>query len=323
MINSNKTKCRKCKTEVKCGNSICCSVCNVWHHLRSSGLSREEFLQHTKNENLLWECPKCVVYRCGKCSRILGNCGCILCNCCNKWFHKKCSLLENNKFTNLGQCEEPWFCLDCMKNNLPFYELDAKKIKKIFNIPITNSEKIVEGIPWCNICNKKNNYLSTAIKCQYCNHLNHKKCSNNDKNNNTYCQKCLQEIFPFTGIDLNERLDASFNSNYVCKCLQNHKQNPTFYKNTTKLLNLQELNFNKNPEYVNSDSYANIADPANFNYYETQQFHKLKNNLNLNKAENFSIFHSNICSLQGNFDKFETLLDNLEYQFDVIALTET
>ena len=181
----------------------------------------------------------------------------------------------------------------------------------------------MEGIPWCNICNKKNNYLSTAIKCQYCNHLNHKKCSNNDKNNNTYCQKCLQEIFPFTGIDLNELLDASFNSNYVCKCLQNHKQNPTFYKNTTKLLNLQELNFNKNPEYVNSDPYANIADPVNFNYYETHAFHKLKNNLNLNKAENFSIFHSNICSLQGNFDKLETLLDNLEHQFDVIALTET
>ena len=210
-----------------------------------------------------------------------------------------------------------------MKNNLPFYELDEKKIKKLFNIPIKNSEKIVEGIPWCNICNKKNNYLSTAIKCQYCNNLNHKKCSNNDKNNNTYCQKCLQEIFPFTGIDLNELLDVSFNSNYVCNCLQNHKQNPTFYKNTTKLLNLQELNFKKNPEYVNSDPYANIADPVNFNYYETHAFHKLKNNLNLNIAENFSIFHSNICSLQGNFDKLETLLDNLEHQFDVIALTET
>ena len=61
----------------------------------------------------------------------------------------------------------------------------------------------------------------------------------------------------------------------------------------------------------------------NFNYYETHEFHKLINSLKSNKSENFSIFHSNICSLQGNFDKLEILLDNLEHQFDIIALTET
>ena len=71
--------------------------------------------------------PKCVVYRCGKCSRVLGKCGCILCNCCNKWFRKRCSLLEKDKFVKLGQCEEPWFCLECMTNNLRFYALDEKK----------------------------------------------------------------------------------------------------------------------------------------------------------------------------------------------------
>ena len=54
----------------------------------------------------------------------------------------------------------------------------------------------------------------------------------------------------------------------------------------------------------------------NFNYYETHTFHKLKNNLKLNKSGNFSIFHSKICQL-------EILLDNLEHQFDVIAHTET
>ena len=54
----------------------------------------------------------------------------------------------------------------------------------------------------------------------------------------------------------------------------------------------------------------------NFNYYETHAFHKLKNDLKLNKSENFSIFHSNIC-------KLEILFNNLEHQFDVIAHTET
>ena len=61
----------------------------------------------------------------------------------------------------------------------------------------------------------------------------------------------------------------------------------------------------------------------NFNNHEIHAFHKLKNNLKLNKSEHFSISHSNICSIQENFDKLEILLDNLEHQFDVIALTET
>ena len=71
---------------------------------------------------------------------------------------------------------------------------------------------------------------------------------------------------PFARINLNELLEISFNSNFDCKCLQNYKQNQTVNTRTKKLLNLQELNFNKNPEYVNSDPNANIADSVNFNY---------------------------------------------------------
>ena len=38
---------------------------------------------------------------------------------------------------------------------------------------------------------------------------------------------------------------------------------------------------------------------------------------------NFSIFHSNISSLQGNFDKLELLLSQLNFKFDIISVTET
>ena len=218
--------------------------------------------------------------------------------------------MENDKFVKLGQCEEPWFCLECMTNNLPFYALNEKKVKQMFNVPTKKLEKAIEGIPWCKICNRKNTYLSAAINCQHCNYLNHKKCSKNVKNTNSTCQECLAEAFPFARIDLDELLEISFNSNFNYKCLKTHKQNQTINASTKKLLNLQELSFNKNPKYVNSDPNANIADPMNFSYYETHALHKLKNNLKINKSENFSIFHSNICSLQGNFDKLEILLDN-------------
>ena len=93
------------------------------------------------------DAPKCFVYRCGKCSRVLGKCGCILCNCCNKWFRKRCSLLEKDKFVKLGQCEEPWFCLECMTNDVRFYALDEKKVQKMFNIPTKKTGKSNRGDP--------------------------------------------------------------------------------------------------------------------------------------------------------------------------------
>ena len=36
--------------------------------------------------------------------------------------------------------------------------------------------------------------------------------------------------------------------------LKNHKHNQAINTSNKKLLNLQELNFNKNPKYVNSDT---------------------------------------------------------------------
>ena len=53
------------------------------------------------------------------------------------------------------------------------------------------------------------------------------------------------------------------------------------------------------------------------------EFHKLNKNINSSKNDKFSLLHTNICSLQGNFDKLKMLLGDLEYQFDVITLTET
>ena len=38
---------------------------------------------------------------------------------------------------------------------------------------------------------------------------------------------------------------------------------------------------------------------------------------------NISIFHTNICSLQGNVDNLTCLLSDLNHNFDIIALTET
>ena len=56
----------------------------------------------------------------------------------------------------------------------------------------------------------------------------------------------------------------------------------------------------------------------NFKYYDNHEFHKLKQKCTNNK--NLSIFHTNIYPLQANSDKLEFLTNNLNHDFDVIAV---
>ena len=56
--------------------------------------------------------------------------------------------------------------------------------------------------------------------------------------------------------------------------------------------------------------------------FKPYEFYKLKKESVCSTAT-FSIIHTIICYLEGNFDKLEILLRNLHYNFDVIASTET
>ena len=56
-----------------------------------------------------------------------------------------------------------------------------------------------------------------------------------------------------------------------------------------------------------------------FKYYETHEFHNLKDKI----KNTFSLLHTNIQSLQYNGDNLKLLLANLEFKFDIIAVTET
>ena len=64
-----------------------------------------------------------------------------------------------------------------------------------------------------------------------------------------------------------------------------------------------------------------MADSVCFDYF--LDFHKLTKIIKTQYPENFSLLHSTICSLQGNYNKLEALIDHLDYKFDVVALSET
>ena len=79
----------------------------------------------------------------------------------------------------------------------------------------------------------------------------------------------------------------------------------------------------KNPDYSGKDHNVHVTGPTCFKYHLNHEFHNLNKNLNSGKNEKCSLSLINIYSLQDNVEKFEILLSNLEYQFDLFGTTET
>ena len=102
-----------------------------------------------------------------------------------------------------------------------------------------------------------------------------------------------------------------------------------FFRSTKKLnntINVSMLSLKENiPALFSVDKFNQDNTTMNLNcdYYDLDEI----NNLALSTLESLEtslkIFHTNICSLQGNFDKLDSFLDNLLFYFDVISLSET
>ena len=84
--------------------------------------------------------------------------------------------------------------------------------------------------------------------------------------------------------------------------------------------NTQHLNLNPTELHSETDPDNNIPLNADFGYYDVHEFHK---KVKLVPKKNFSLFHTNIQSLNCNFGKLEYLLYSLDFNFDLIYLTET
>ena len=156
------------------------------------------------------------------------------------------------------------------------------------------------------------------ISCSNCLHLIHKKCSKLKQNEIAKtdlsiweCVSCLHLKFPFTNISPEELNWLSFNSNSKCLCSSNN--NPS---DLSILINSLTTNDSDNHP---DDPYDNIDIKPNFKFYD---FHKLKLSQEP-ESDNFTLLHTNICSLQSNIEDLEILLHDLNHDFDVISLSET
>ena len=217
--------------------------------------------------------------------------------------------------------DEPWYCRACNNHIFPFNSLDNSKFSDFLDLthkrtslppppPHPTPISDTSPNPSRSICNKKVKINRTNISCSNCLHLIHKKCSKLKQNeiaktdlSNWECVSCLHLKFPFTNISPEELNWLSFNFNSNCLCSPNNNTN----------------NDSDNPP---DDPCNNIDIKPNFKFYDTHDFHKLKLSQQ-SESDNFTLFHTNICSLQSNIEDLEILLHGLNHDFDVISLTET
>lgn len=71
------------------------------------------------------------------------------------------------------------------------------------------------------------------------------------------------------------------------------------------------------------DPYLRDFKVNSINTFNLNECHECKEVLDVNKNHNFTILHNNIRSLSKNFDEFKILLDNINFHFDCLVLTET
>ena len=347
--------CPKCQKQVKDkgkDNAIGCDVCFKWYHLSCSDLTKTQFQILCSEKSFEWICTKCIEDECYKCEKMFRlDKKRMTCSLCAHDYHYRCQGLTS-KIREKIDCKT-WLCNDCNQVTFPFHSIPLSKIENnSFNslcpdqhpnklrsisykrLPSRLNDTMCLFDTRCLVCSKIVNNSNKAIPCPTCKHLIHKTCSslnqsqiiNFKRTKNIWeCPQCSADKFPFTNIENDEILLNSYNSNWKCLCKEKRAKpltNEVSHQQKLVLNYKQDTNdsFFRSPEDefdFQFDSYYALE--PNFRYYDTHEFHALKDKL----SDPFSVLHTNISSLQHNGEELFDLLADLEFKFDVVALTET
>ena len=185
----------------------------------------------------------------------------------------------------------------------------------------------------CSVCSKTVKDNQPAILCPFCNLWSHNKCNSitgkeykkhqNNIDEPFCCQKCFEHI-PFNSLNSNEfdsfaKFDVTETQNGSDIRLT---PTPTQQIIIDKLNNLiRQQNFKTNDK---DHDYSNLPDnefdePLTCSYYSCEDFVNAK----IEAGKNFSILHLNIHSIQRHVDELRTLLQALNFKFDIIAISES
>jgi len=132
------------------------------------------------------------------------------------------------------------------------------------------------------------------------------------------CQICSQSTLPFHSIEDNELVKLPNNSNL--SCLRSKNSVNAILEDLPMLQTIS--NIGNIPHLSNSDPESITPSKVNFNYFD---IHKFPCSPEINSCSNkaFSLLNCNIRSIQANFDNLEQSLNDLNYPFNIISLSET
>ena len=287
-------------------------------------MSDSKLRQICDNSDIPWTCPPC--------KRKL----CVNCNSCTHNKPKTSCFLCDNVCVGLPKAfkQTDWLCKTCRPSVFPFHNVDHKSLIKVTNNPgkysLENLSVIASDMSRnCSVCAVALSRSNPGIPCFSCNCKVHVKCSKINDAKNTFhlfrgnwqCITCMRYKFPFTDIDNDSLLELAtptgsqkvlheFSIDEKLKLLLSHSSKTNWYAHVS----------NTETDPHDSFLYKFEAKP-NFCYYDVPDFRKTQPSWD--RHNSLSIIHTNISSLQANVDNLDDLLDDLTWNFDVIALSET
>ena len=216
-------------------------------------------------------------------------------------------------------------CLRILPKNLR--DIKCFTCDRYFHIKHTNLKskaeyfamKLVE--PWCcNFCVKppKTQYEKcgnckksitkpySKVSCQKCSKGFHIKCSHKNKTSLWTCHGCIESTLPFSTLSDNE----------LFLCMEGKNvENPDFL--SLKSFKIKSL-LDKIPGNISIQTQEFLTNTISSKYYSPNDFITSK----ISK-KCFSIFHLNIASLERHHDDLVSLLSVLDFNFDIIGITES
>ena len=190
---------------------------------------------------------------------------------------------------------------------------------------------LMSNPPSCKCCSKQVGPRLHAIQCDICDEWIHKKCNKlNDidyrylqaSTSPWYCIICTSETFPFsllTDIQLILHLSSNTNINFDVHppnlSLSPNPTNVNIFNDIDSYISSQIPLGNKNDDHDDTILFPQV----NCKYYDIDEFCSSK----FNNNDSFSLFHLNIASLTAHFDELNTMINLLDFDFNIIGITET
>ena len=243
----------------------------------------------------------------------------ITCSLCNK------TIAKNHRRISCDECYTSVH-IKCNLTDVTTYNKTIKNNVSLKCITCDPTQIIIK--PKCCMCNKKIAENHKKLECNTCKNFLHIKCNKTDtksyekmiKDNGApkvdHCCNCLADNIPFQNLSEIEFTAISKGIDTEADILNN-----TFITSTNLKSFFEEINksnpFDDDVQAFNVDDPENDAVLINCKYYDLSDFSFQKD------KNKFSLFHTNIASLEKHKEELETTLNMLNYKFDIIALTET